>query len=175
MNKRHDMGEKRKRGKYRCQPEEEIIALLFLLVLPSLRPPSLLLPVPNLVWCQTTGLGNADREEEGETRRREKQERSEREGKRKMRKGGRILPLFYPLAITLFFPSLSLSRVLIITRFCVTSLNKALPCLSHFLPASVCMRAPLQGLTIIRSRETDAHTLGMLGDGAQCRCLQIQG
>lgn len=82
--------------------------------------------------------------------------------KRKMRKRDRILPLLYPLAITLSFSlslSLSLSWVLIITRFCVTSLNKALPCLLHFLPASVCMCMPLQGLTVIRSAGTD--TLGM--------------
>ncbi len=97
---------------------------------------SLFLSVPNLVWCQTTRLGNADREVKKEE---------------EMRKDG-FLSLFSLPHLLL------LSRVLIITRFCVTSLNKALPCLVRFLPASVCLRAPLQGLTIIRSTETHTHT-----------------
>lgn len=85
---------------------------------------------------------------------REKQERRrksefETEGKEE----ARTEPLIYPLSITLFVPSLAFSPVLIITRFCVTSLNKALPCLFHFLPASV--RVTLQGLTIISSTDTD--------------------
>lgn len=99
-----------------------------------------------------------------------------REGEEGWGKGDRNLPLLYPLCYHSFlFLSLSLSWVLIITRFCVTSLNKALPCLFHFPSASVCVCAPLQGLTIIRSTETDTHTLGMLGDRAQCYHLQIWG
>lgn len=117
-------------------------------------PLSLLLSVPNLVRCQTTTLGNADREGE-----REEEE---------IREDG-ILSLFSPPHT--ISPPLG---VLIITRFCVTSLNKALPCLSQFLPASVCLHAPLQGLTIIRSTEADTHThthLVCLGDSAQCQCV----
>lgn len=49
-------------------------------------------------------------------------------------------PLLYSLHHSLFLSPL-LSRVLIITRFCVTGLNKALPCLDYFLLASVDVHA----------------------------------
>lgn len=151
-------GKKMKWGQYRCQPEEEIIALLFLLILPFLSPVCLscsLCPIlsgvrpPDLVM-QT-----------------EIAQKKEEEEIRELRKGKMgFYHSFLPP------PTLRLSRVLIITRFCVTSLNKALPCLFRFLPASVCLGLPLQGLTIIRSTDTQTHSLriGMLGDRTQRQC-----
>lgn len=108
------------------------------------------LSVPNLV-CQNTRLGNADRGG-GNKKKRSKKRRGRPDS----------ITLFIPL-LSLFFPPfpsplLSLARP---SRYCVTSSGKkkAPPCLFHRLPASVCVCVcePLQGLTIIRSTETDTH------------------
>lgn len=121
----------------RCQPEGDncFVVPLHLSFSHSLL--RLLLSVPNLVWCQTTRLGNSDREEQ-DVRRREWQEKTGSRMRRKKKKIG-LHHSFIP-SITLFLSAL-LSRVLIITRFCVTGLNKALPCLDYFLPASVDVHA----------------------------------
>lgn len=169
---------KKKRGQYRCQLEEEIIALLFLPVLLffpflclswSLCPIMLGVRPPNLVM-------QMDREGKGDRAVRETTKEEEEWGGKGGERGPQDCTTHLSSFYHSFFPSLAFSRVLIITRFCVTSLNKALPCLFHFLPASACVT--LQGLTIISSTDSDMQFFFFLslflGDWAQCKCLQTQ-
>lgn len=136
---------KRKRGQYRCQPEEEIIALLFLLVLLSLsllRLSCTLCPIlscvrpPDLVMQIERKRGR--NEAVKETRK-----KSEREGKRKMRKKGtgfyhsfiRLPSLFsFPLS-----PSPSLSGTNNYSFLC-HQLEQSTP-LSLSLSPSICVYA----------------------------------
>lgn len=118
--------------------QKEIIALLFLFIFLSLTHSSgscSLCPIlsgvrpPDLVT-----LTERSKTWGGENDKRRQEVRWEE------RKKNWAPPLLYSLHHSLFLSAL-LSRVLIITRFCVTGLNKALPCLDYFLPASVDVHA----------------------------------
>lgn len=147
-------GEKRKGGQYRCQPEEEIIALLFLHVFLSLSPPSLSLCGPNLVWCQTSRL--ADREEERGNKREEE----------------RILSLL-SLPLSLLPLSLSLLGANNYSFLC-HQLEQSTP-LSQSLSPCICVHAWAFAafLTIIRSTQADSRSLarsvGTSGAAAECQ------
>lgn len=147
-------GEKRKGGQYRCQPEEEIIALLFLHVFLSLSPPSLSLCGPNLVWCQTSRL--ADREEERGNKREEE----------------RILSLL-SLPLSLLPLSLSLLGANNYSFLC-HQLEQSTP-LSQSLSPCICVHAWAFAafLTIIRSTQADSRSVGTSVGRYVGRCSRV--